>query len=344
MSNKAYIPLIVALGAFLPLFLPHANAQQATSTFEQSVHDDLGRLSAQTVFSDNTPYALGEIFALENPAELHDVTFWIDSTSGGSCSDITAVLYDISGGLFSNRPNALSLQMDESTNTESIGTNQSTAKTFSFSQNWGLLPLHYYFVGVKCNTAPTDTFKIKGTNSDTLERGRAWRVNLNDPTIGNSNNRPDYCPDECGDSTQGIEEAYFIFNLGALTEDTFLAPGVAPNSTSTDLTITCDPDDGFFQSSLCNLLVYLFRPSSQSLNNFSSLKSLVQDKPPFGYFLSVKNAFDDLENGTTSMEVISTTTASHFSGIIDPIDTGISWVLYLMAGVWLINRMRHIEL
>jgi len=101
---------------------------------------------------------------------------------------------------------------------------------------------------------------------------------------------------------------------------------------------------GTIKQGICEGLVFLFYPSQGSLNNFSGLGDRVKNKPPFGYFTSIKSAFDNLATGTSSIQVMSTTTATDFAGIFSPIDTGLAIIVGVIGGTWLFKRMRHLEL
>lgn len=111
-------------------------------------------------------------------------------------------------------------------------------------------------------------------------------------------------------------------------------------SSTADLATTCDTSSGAFANSLCKLLQAVFYPSQQSIDNFSSLKEAMQNKPPFGYFTALYSAISNISASATS-----TVDLSDLSGIdiFDDFRTLISWVLWLLFGFWVYNKFRHMK-
>lgn len=120
-------------------------------------------------------------------------------------------------------------------------------------------------------------------------------------------------------------------------------PYIPPTSTSTDLNITCDPESGFFQYSFCYVLSYLFIPSNNSVDRFSTLTPTIENKPPLGYFYSVKNAITNLSTTTAPISLnLGDTSLSSSPFYI--FKTGLNWILWFVFAFWVLNRFRHIEL
>jgi hypothetical protein len=117
-----------------------------------------------------------------------------------------------------------------------------------------------------------------------------------------------------------------------------------PTGTSTDITITCDPESGFFSNSLCNIFVYLFKPSDTSFNNFVFLYDTIKTKPPFGYLISATNAWGTLSTSSTSTFSFATSTALLNDTIFSPLRIGVSLLLWFLLGMWIFNRFRHFQL
>lgn len=94
-------------------------------------------------------------------------------------------------------------------------------------------------------------------------------------------------------------------------------------------------DFGVLGNYIRDVFIWLFKPDSRVVNQFSTLFTSVQNKPPFGYFTAIKNEFADLASGspTTSFGSISA-----ISAIIDPLRTGFAWLLWLLFAVFLIKR------
>jgi len=111
-----------------------------------------------------------------------------------------------------------------------------------------------------------------------------------------------------------------------------------PVSTSTELVITCDPEDPFFQRSLCKLAVWLFVPSTTILDRFATLKEEVRYKPPIGYLAVAIDVLGTLKNGTPTIEIAVLT------GIMDPIKEGLLWLIWFVFIIWLLKRLTHLEI
>jgi len=120
-------------------------------------------------------------------------------------------------------------------------------------------------------------------------------------------------------------------------------PVSQPSGTST-LVATCDPASGFFANSTCNVFVWLFYPSQDAFNAFSGLKDIYGKKPPFGYFTSYQVALNNLALGTSTIVLMDASSTAGFSGIFSPIRTGFNWLVPFLFSVWVIVRMKHLEL
>ena len=111
-----------------------------------------------------------------------------------------------------------------------------------------------------------------------------------------------------------------------------------PTSTS-----FCDNTEGWFAQGFCNVSVYLFTPSQTSINNFSGLYSVLQNKPPFGYFNSAKNAINSLSTSTTST-LSFVDTSSLNTTIFNPLKAIITTILWFLFVFWLFYKIRNIQL
>lgn len=133
-----------------------------------------------------------------------------------------------------------------------------------------------------------------------------------------------------------------VAGTSAIDSFTQFTPTSAPTATSTALTITCDPADGLFANSFCKLFTYLFIPDPSVWDQFRSLQTDVEHKPPFGYWTVYKNAFSSstLAVGTSTISLPAIQTLTVFSDL----RTGIQWVLYFVLGVFIIKRFSKIEL
>lgn len=102
-----------------------------------------------------------------------------------------------------------------------------------------------------------------------------------------------------------------------------------------------DDDFGFLGNLIRDALIFLFIPSTDALERFSNLFVLIGSKPPIGFITAAVAAFDDLEEGTP-VEVLEGTAT--LSAYFDPIKTSISAFLFLLFGLYLINRLSRINI
>ena len=123
-----------------------------------------------------------------------------------------------------------------------------------------------------------------------------------------------------------------------------LQGAVSPPTGTSTLVATCDSADGFFQSSMCNLGVWLFYPSADSLNLFATLSDTYSQKPPFGYFTAYYGALNSLQSGTSTIVLMDASSTEAFSPIFSPIRTGLAWLIPLLFAVWVMIRFKHLEL
>lgn len=116
---------------------------------------------------------------------------------------------------------------------------------------------------------------------------------------------------------------------------------VAPTGTSTPV-ITCDPNSGYFQSSFCNLFVYLFSPSADVFDRFNTLKDDLKDHAPFGYFTSAYNSMYAISGSTTPVFALSEVTPI-MTYVFTPLKNGIAWLLWLAMLVFIYKRLANIQ-
>jgi hypothetical protein len=89
---------------------------------------------------------------------------------------------------------------------------------------------------------------------------------------------------------------------------------------------------------ICKVLSFLFLPSQDKLDQFFGLKDLLLQKPPFGYFVSIKNSLSSLSASTTPIFELASA-GEIGTSIFTPLKTGLSWVLWLLFGFYIIKRI-----
>jgi len=125
------------------------------------------------------------------------------------------------------------------------------------------------------------------------------------------------------------------FNLGGEVS----ATSTLPNPPSLPVG-TCD-NLGTFAGAFCQVLTYLFYPSNLALTQYSNLKDLIATKPPFGYWISIKNAIAGLTSTTTP--AFALTSAIGEIPFFDTIKTGLVWILWIFFAFWIIKRIARFD-
>lgn len=133
------------------------------------------------------------------------------------------------------------------------------------------------------------------------------------------------------------------FDILAGTYIPFFYPTPTSTASSTEWSFTCDPESGFFANSLCMLAQFLFMPKQEDFNKFNDLKAALENKPPVGYFYLIKNSLLGL-NSSSSAAFNLPQDASLSDYIFNPVRNGISFILWLIFGFWVFNRIRHLQL
>lgn len=142
--------------------------------------------------------------------------------------------------------------------------------------------------------------------------------------------------------------AYWIFNIGGTNPYSY--PLAAPEASTTPMEL-CEgiaPASMFdvaggVQWALCNISQWLFVASNVSVQNFQSLGNTFQQKAPFAYFYSVIGAFNNFSASTTPAFTLSSSTGAFNTSIFQPIKTGLTWILWLMFGVWCVKRIAKFD-
>jgi hypothetical protein len=99
-------------------------------------------------------------------------------------------------------------------------------------------------------------------------------------------------------------------------------------------------DFGVIGNYLRDVIVYLFYPDQNTLNQFATLYETIKQKPPIGYFTAIVGVFNSLSTGTPTI----TLDVSPVGGIFNPIRAGITVVLWFMLAFWILHRFRELVL
>lgn len=93
---------------------------------------------------------------------------------------------------------------------------------------------------------------------------------------------------------------------------------------------------------ICNFFVWGFIPKKSDFLIFSNLQSFYGNKPPFGYFVSLSSAINNLSSTATS-SIMSSSTYSAVSDVFNPLRSGLSWVIWLIWGIGTLTRVAHFD-
>jgi len=107
------------------------------------------------------------------------------------------------------------------------------------------------------------------------------------------------------------------------------------------------PTGGLLDDPIGNInaaLCAAFKPNQSTLNSYSQLGTDLSTKPPFGYFGAVKAGLVGLAATTTALSFMDASTTATFAPVFTPIRTGFSVVILALAGFWIWNRIRHLEI
>lgn len=125
-----------------------------------------------------------------------------------------------------------------------------------------------------------------------------------------------------------------------------------PNATSTDPSnnITCDPNSGFFASSMCNLFQYLFVPKASDFERWKALKTTLENKPPFGYFVVFNNAIDGLSSATSTSSTIQMASSTPMFSTLanleiwETLQTLLEYFLWFLFLLYIYRRFKNFSL
>ena len=122
----------------------------------------------------------------------------------------------------------------------------------------------------------------------------------------------------------------------------------APDCNFTSSSFLGDPV-GNIKQGICAAMLWAFLPDAgqqAALNtHFNQLTGKISTKPPFGYFNSVKSAFDSFTTtSTASSSLLDASGTAVFSNTFEPLDVGLAAILWFLFGWYIIHRLKTIEL
>ncbi len=97
------------------------------------------------------------------------------------------------------------------------------------------------------------------------------------------------------------------------------------------------------KKALCEMSQFLFVPATTSVANFQNLTTTFQQKAPFAYFYAISDTLSSLSSTSTPAFTLATTTGALNTSIFQPLKTGLTWILWLMFGVFCIKRIAKFD-
>jgi hypothetical protein len=104
---------------------------------------------------------------------------------------------------------------------------------------------------------------------------------------------------------------------------------------------------GNIQQGICQALTFLFVPNDAQQQDISSrfgtIKNVISTKPPIGYFTAIQTDFNGLALGSSSVQLMDSSTSAALSPVFGTIDTGLAYMLWLLFGFWIFHRVRNFD-
>jgi hypothetical protein len=117
---------------------------------------------------------------------------------------------------------------------------------------------------------------------------------------------------------------------------------IAPLASTTPVNVqkSCE-GYGTIGSIFCEMLVALFYPNENSLKQFSNLQSILENKAPFAYWFTIKNALNSFNASTTPVFQLSQQISQ--ISIFGFFKTTLVWILWIVFAFWVIKRISRFE-
>lgn len=139
------------------------------------------------------------------------------------------------------------------------------------------------------------------------------------------------------------------FNFSVMSDALLSGLGLAgldqiPSLSSASTTAIAPAPCGITNVSGCfqNAIVYLFYPSTASLDQFGTLWTLVKNKPPFGYIVAVQTAVGTLSASSTA--TFNLGTVPFMTAIFDPFRTAVAVLMWLVFIVAFYHRLSTLDI
>ena len=105
---------------------------------------------------------------------------------------------------------------------------------------------------------------------------------------------------------------------------------------------------GNIKQGVCAALLWAFLPNqgqqADIATHYNNIWAPISIRAPFGYATVIFAAFASFANGSNTSTLMSSTTYSHFSAILGPLNTGLSFLFWILLAFWIFHFARHIKI
>ena len=117
----------------------------------------------------------------------------------------------------------------------------------------------------------------------------------------------------------------------------------AANCQYTSSSFLVDPV-GNLEEAGCNIFLPNTSEQADLYTSFHSSWDQLSKRVPFGYAGIIITAFQSFQEGTNTSTLITSSTYSAFAAVLDPLKTGIAFLLILLLAFWIFRFIQHITL
>lgn len=101
-----------------------------------------------------------------------------------------------------------------------------------------------------------------------------------------------------------------------------------------------DTDFGYLGNMFRDVIIWAIQPKDGTLEKYANLQTVLEGKAPFAYFFDVRNALNSFN--ASSSPVFSLSTAGDITtDIFSPLKTGLTWILWIFFGFWVIRKISN---
>lgn len=267
--------------------------------------------------------SVGEVFSNSFTApDYYQINTQILSPTGGYNLQGTVKSIQLYGhGAFYSERQVTLYDLDSSTPFIFVGTSTPTNGVINFSPQNGapvvLNPAHHYGLYYAGDATQLALYGSSATTS--FDSGTNIYDWTNTPTMPTAN---------------GMYSIFFQLNDASSSP---YIPGITPDTSLIDPCPILGID---VCTAFGKMLSWAFIVPQSVWDQFTTLKDDLKNKPPFGYFTSAMTAISGISTTTAAFTLQESTPIMTY--IFNPLRTGLVWLLYFAAVVWLYKKLSAI--